>query len=86
MSIILYQVWNHSLHHVVKKQRNNIANFGPFLDLQDFFKNRDFSFETSDSGFRDLLDELFHMVKKKFLKKKSELQVLFQSPIYIRMF
>ena len=35
-----------------------------FLDPQEFFKNRGLSFETSDSGFRDVLDELFHMAEK----------------------
>ena len=51
---------------MVKKQRNNQAIFGPFLDFEVFFKNRGLSFETSDSGFRDLLDELFPMVEENF--------------------
>ena len=42
--------------------KNSLAIFGPFLDLQEFFKNRGLTFETSDSDFRDLLEELFHMV------------------------
>ena len=71
---------------MVKKQRNNLAIFGPFLDLQKFFLNRGLSFETSDSGFCDLLDELFHMVQKNFFRKKSKLQVLFQSPIRIKYY
>lgn len=54
---------------------------GPFLDLQDFF-NRGLSFETFNSGFRDLLDKLFHMIEKTFSKKKSKFQVLFKSPYY----
>ena len=58
---------------------HNLWFFGPFLDVQEFFKNRGLSFETLDSDFRDLLGELFHMVKKIF-RKKSKLQVLFQSP------
>ena len=49
---------------MVKKQRNNLAIFGPFLDPQEFFKNQQLSFETLDSDFRDLLDELCHMIKK----------------------
>ena len=53
-----------------------ISNFGPFLDLQEFFKNRGLSFQTSNSDFRDQLDELFHMVNK-ISKKRSKLQVLF---------
>ena len=32
--------------------------------LQEFFKNRELTFETSDSDFRDLLDELFHIDQK----------------------
>ena len=69
---IWYQFWIHNFHHVVKKQRNNLAILGSFFDLQEFFKNRGFSFETSDSDFRDLLDELFHMVWKFFFKKKKK--------------
>ena len=34
--------------------------------IQGFLKNRGLSFETLDSDFRDLLDELFHMNKKGF--------------------
>ena len=58
---------------MVKKQRNNLAIFGPFLDLQEFFKNRGLSFETSDSGFRDLLDELFRMVEEHFFELKIKI-------------
>ena len=47
---------------MVKNQGNNLAIFGQFLDLQEFFKNRGLIFATSDSDFRDLLEELFHMV------------------------
>ena len=43
-------------------------------------------FETSDSNFRDILDELFHMALKIFRKKKSKWQVIFQSPIYFTNF
>ena len=60
---------NHNFNHVVKKQRNNLAIFGPFWDLQEFFKNRRLSFETSDSDFRDLLNELFHIDGKHFFEK-----------------
>ena len=52
----------HTLDHVVRNQGNNLAIFGPFLDVQEFFKNRGLAFETSDSNFRDLLKELIHMV------------------------
>ena len=38
MFIIWYQFWNHNFHHVVKKQRNLLAIFGPFLNLQEFLK------------------------------------------------
>ena len=46
---------------MVKKQRNNLEIFRPFLDLQEFLKNRGLMLETSDFDFCDLLDELFHM-------------------------
>ena len=46
-----------------------LAIFGPFLDLQEFFKNQGVTFQTSDFDFRGLLDELFHMRKKIFRKK-----------------
>ena len=59
------------------KQRNNLAIFGPFLDLQEFFKNRGLSFETSDYNLCGLLNELFHMNIKNFFEKKSKLQKLF---------
>ena len=41
--------------------KNSLAIFGPFLELQEFFKNRGLNFETSDADFCDLLDELFPM-------------------------
>ena len=53
----------HNFHQVVRKKRNNLAIFGRFLDLQELLKNRVLSFETSDSDFRDLLDDLFHMIQ-----------------------
>ena len=52
--------------------RNNLEFFGPFLDLQEFFKNQGLSFETSDFDFRDLLDELFHIDQKLFFEKKNQ--------------
>ena len=55
------------------------AIFGPFLDFQEFLKNRGLCFQTSDNDFCDRLNELFHM-NKKFLKK-VKLQKLFQSPL-----
>ena len=61
-TFILYHFWNHNFHHVVIKQRNNLAIF-------EFLKNRGLSFKTSDSNIRDLLDELFHMAEKKCRKK-----------------
>ena len=64
---------------MVKKQRNNLAIFGPFLDLQDFFKNRGLSFEASDSDLRDLLDELLHMAKK-FRKTNQNDRFYFKVP------
>ena len=42
-------------------------------------------FGTTDSNFRDLLNELFHMALKIF-RKKSKWQVIFQSPIYFTNF
>ena len=55
--------------NVVKIQGNNWPIFGPFLHLQEFFKNRGLSFETSNSDFCDLLNELFHMDQKNLTKK-----------------
>ena len=65
-----YKSMVHNFHHVVKKQRNNKAIFGPSWTFKIFFKNRGLSFETLDSDFCDLLDELFHMVEKIFSKIK----------------
>ena len=65
---------------MVKNQGNNLAIFGPFLDLQEFFKNRGLTFKTPDSNFCDLLNELFHMNKKIF-GKKSNSQVILKSHI-----
>ena len=49
-----------------------------FLNLWEFFKNHEITWETSDFDFCDLLDELFHMAKKVFSKKKkSNYQKLF---------
>ena len=44
---------------------NKSSIFGP----AGFFLNRGLSFDTSDSDFHDLIDEVFHMVKKSFGKK-----------------
>ena len=33
-----------------KSKKNNLAIFGPFFDLEEFFKNRGLIFETSDSN------------------------------------
>ena len=56
----------------------NFATYA-FYITNKFFLEQKLSFDTSDSDFCDLLDELFHMVKKHFLKK-SKCQILFQSP------
>ena len=48
----------------------DLAIFGPFLDLQEFLKNQGLTFETSDSDFCDVLEELFHMVNKTLKKNK----------------
>ena len=63
---------------MVKNRRNNLAIFGPFLDLQEFFKNQGLTFKTSESDFCDLLNELFHMNKKNFLKKNQILKSHFE--------
>ena len=65
---------------MVKKQRNNLASFGPFLDIQEFFKNRGLSFVISYSDSRDLLDELLHMVDKKISKKIKIAGTISKSP------
>ena len=49
---------------MLKNQGNNLAIFGPFLDFQEYFKNRGLTFETSDSDLCDVLNEFFHMNKK----------------------
>ena len=58
-----------------------IAIFGPFLDLQEFFKNLGFSFETSDSDFCDLLNELFLKDQNFFEKKIKFSKVILKSHI-----
>ena len=55
---------------MVKNQGNNLAIFDPFLDLQEFFKNQGLNLETSDSDLCDLLNELFHINKKKSNSQK----------------
>ena len=67
---------------MVKNRRNNLAIFGPFLDLQEFFKNQGLTFETSDSNVCDLLNELFHMNKKKFSKKNQIVKSYFEVPFH----
>ena len=64
---------------MVKKQKKNLAVFGPFLDLQEFLKNRGLRFETSDSDFCDLLDELFYINEKNFI-------LMFIYILYIEVF
>ena len=44
-----------------------------------FFLNRRLTLGRSESDFCDLLDELFHITNTDFFRKKSKLQVLFQS-------
>ena len=63
---------------MLKNQGNNLAIFGPFLDLQEFFLNRGLTFETSDSDFWELLTELFHMNKKNCFEKNQILNSYFE--------
>ena len=56
---------------MVKNQGNNLAIFRPFLDMQEFFKNRGLMLETSEFDFCDLLDEFFYMAEKHFFEKKK---------------
>ena len=58
---------------MVKNQGINLAIFGPFLDLQEYFKNLGLTFKTPDPDFCDLLNELFHMSLTHFLKKKNQI-------------
>ena len=58
---------------MVKKERNNLGIFGPFLDLQEFFENRGLSFETSDFNFRHQLNEFFHMNIENIFEKLQKL-------------
>ena len=51
-----------------------------FWTFKIFFKTRGLVFETSDSDFRDLLNELFHMNQKIFLKKTKILKSYFEVP------
>ena len=51
-----------------------------FWPRGEFFKNRGLSFETSESHFRDLLDELFHKVKKNFRNKYQNCRSYFKVP------
>ena len=67
---------------MVKNQGNNLAIFGPFLDLQEFFKNRGLTFKTPDSNFCDLLNELFHKAEI-FLETNQILTSYFKVPIYL---
>ena len=70
---------------MVKNQRNYLAIFGPFWTFE-FFKNRGLSFETSDSDFRDLLDELFHMSEKNRKNQMAGLDLdrsYFKVPYYM---
>ena len=54
--------WNQNRNHVIENQGYDSAIFGPFLNLQEFLKNRGLTFETSNFDFRNLLEELFHMI------------------------
>ena len=55
-------------YNMVKIKGNNLAIFGPFVDLQEIFKTRWLSFETSNSDFCDFLNELFFLREIKFSK------------------
>ena len=69
------------IKNMLELQIQNYAMFGLFLDLWEFFKTRELTWETSDFDFYDLLDELFHIGSKTFFRKKSNYQKLFWSPI-----
>ena len=64
---------------MVKNHAKNFAISGPFSDLQEFFKNRELTFETSDSDFRDLLDELFHIDQKIIFVKNQNAGLISKS-------
>ena len=53
------------------------------MDLVEFFKNRELTFEALNSDFC-ALNELFHMNKKIFLKKSNS-RMLFWIPIYYHL-
>ena len=38
VSFIWYHFWNQNSNYLVKKWENNLAIFGPFSDLQEFFE------------------------------------------------
>ena len=67
---------------MVSKLNLRILKFGLFLDPKEFFKNRVLSFETSDSDFRDLIDDFFHMVKNIFQQKKIKISGLISKNIF----
>ena len=54
------------------KPESNLAIFGPFLDLQEFFQNRELTVETLDLDFCDQLNEFFHTKKKNLKKTNSQ--------------
>ena len=49
---------------MVKNQGNNLAIFGPFLDLQNFFQKSRVNIEASDFNLCDVFNKLFHLIKK----------------------
>ena len=59
---------------------HNMAIFGQFLDLQEFYKNRELIFENSDFDLCNLLNEFFHMNQKNFEKKDQILKCYFEVP------
>ena len=62
-----------------------ISHNGPFFDHQAFFKNRGSTFDTSDSDFVDLLDELFHITEKNFRKKIKMAEFVENKLIYTKI-
>ena len=66
---------------MVENQKNNLAILCPFLDLREFSRNRGLTFETTDSDFCDLLNELFYLAKTSFDKN----QILSDDPVYTKI-
>ena len=65
-----------------QKPKINLAIFGPFPDLQDFFENRGLTFETSESEAQISISMIYStssfMWWKIFLKNKQILKSYFE--------